>query len=192
MLFSSAQILQLILQYRYFVIFPIAVVEGPIVTIICGLLSSRGIMYFSVAFVVLVLADLVGDFIYYAVGYWGGQRAVRRFGKFLRIDEEQVLKLSDGFESHGGKILMTGKLSHVVGAPILVTAGLVKYPIPRFLWFSVIATFIKTFLLLEIGYYLGEAYDRMATYLDYVGFASSLLVVVAIVAVFYYLRKPLK
>ena len=192
MLFSSAQILQLILQYKYFVIFPIAVVEGPIVTITCGLLSSRGIMYFSVAFVVLVLADLVGDFIYYAVGYWGGRRAVRRFGKFLRIEEDQVLKLSDGFESHGGKILMTGKLSHVVGAPILVTAGLVKYPIPRFLWFSIIATLIKTFLLLEIGYYLGEAYDRMATYLDYVGFASSLLVVVAIVAVFYYLRKPLK
>ncbi len=192
MLFTTAQILQLIAQYRYFVIFPIAVVEGPIVTILCGLLASRGLMYFSVAFVILVIADLVGDFIYYAIGYWGGTRFIRRFGKYLRIEEEQVSKLNDGFAEHGGKILMTGKLSHVVGAPILVSAGLVKYPVSRFLWYSTLATLIKTFLLLEIGYYLGEAYDRLATYLDYVGFVSSLFVIVAIVAVFYYLRKPLK
>jgi len=192
MLLTSAQILQLILQYKYFIIFPIAVVEGPIVTIICGFIASTGAMYFSVAFVVLILADLVGDFIYYAIGYWGGRRAVRHFGRFLKIEEEQVLKLSDGFANHGGKILVTGKLSHVVGGPILVTAGLVKYPIARFLWFSIIATLIKTFLLLGVGYYLGEAYDRMAKYLDYVGFVSSLVAVLAIIAIFYYLIKPPK
>ena len=60
-----AAIILLLEQYRYFILFPLACFEGPMVAFVAGTLIPLG--YFSPLplFAVLVLADVIPDISYY-------------------------------------------------------------------------------------------------------------------------------
>lgn len=185
---SLDHILQLILAYRYLIIFPIAVVEGPIIAILSGFLVSRGALNMYVVYVLLVLGDLVGDTIYYLIGRWGGNAFVRRHGHFFGLREEHLIAFEEGFRRHSTKLLLFGK-TQAIGSVTLAAAGITKMPYLRFLFISAIGTTIKIFLLLLIGFYFGQAYGTINTYLSRIAIISSFAVVIAIVVFVLYRRK---
>ncbi len=51
----------LIVAYRYWIIFPLACLEGPLVAFAVGSLTARGAFDIFAAFAVLMLGDLVPD-----------------------------------------------------------------------------------------------------------------------------------
>ncbi|MCL4354044.1 VTT domain-containing protein, partial [Patescibacteria group bacterium] len=139
MIFSLDQIIGWLLVYKYVILFPVMVIEGPIITIIAGFLSSLDFLNIFIVFPVIVVADLTGDFIYYSIGRWGREGFLDKWGHYFGINAEKVVKLENHFEKHTRKTLIFGKLSHAFGAPILVAAGIVKIPIGRFMWFNFFA-----------------------------------------------------
>ena len=70
----------LLLQYKYFFLFPIAIIEGPIISILAGVLIARGVMDPWVSYTLLVLGDLIGDGFYYAIGRFGGRPVLNKWG----------------------------------------------------------------------------------------------------------------
>ena len=192
-MFTGAQVIALFTTYRYALIFPIAFVEGPIISIICGWLVAVGVLNLFVVYVLLIVANLTGDVLYYFLGYWGGPPLIRRFGKWLKIDLGQVEKMKNYFDQHGGKIIVTGKVTpHFAAAAMLAGAGLARYRFALFLYYCVVTELIKCIILLAIGYYLGYAYKQITVYLDYVGASISIATVVLIVMVVYHLRRKKK
>lgn len=188
---TSAQIIQLLISFKYVVVFPMAVLEGPIVAIVCGFLVSRGAMSFAIVYPLLVIADVIGDVLYYALGYFGGAPVIGKWGKRFGVNEAQLMKSRSGFDRYGGQILLTGKLTHFAGAAVLIAAGVVQYGLGRFVWYNLIGTMIKSLLLVAFGFYCGYAYQQIAVYFDYVGLASSVITLAVIIAAFYYLsRRP--
>lgn len=91
------QIIFLLNAHKYLFLFPV-VVEGPIITVIGGFLSSLGLLNKFIAYAVVVVGDIVGDIMYYALGYYGRQRFVKRWGRFLGITFERVERLEKHFE----------------------------------------------------------------------------------------------
>ena len=186
MIFPLEKVFELILTYRYAIIFPIAVIEGPIISIIAGFLASSNYLNIYFTYVLLVFADLVGDTMYYAIGRFGGNYFIKRWGWLLNLDSSKILKLEHHFDKHGGKWLSFGK-TQGVGSPILVAAGVVKMPYSRYMWINIIATLIKSFLLIMIGYYFGRAYVSINDYFIKISILSLLAIV--IVAIVYYLSR---
>ena len=170
--------------YKYFVLFPFIVIEGPIVTIIAGFLSSLDLLNIFIVYPVVVAADLTGDLIYYSFGRWGKENFINSYGKYFGLKEENVKKIENHFEKHTRKTLIIGKLSHAFGAPILFAAGMVKVPLLEYLWFNFLATLPKSLAFLLIGYYFGQFYVRLNKYLNY--FSIGLLVFVILVLIAYY------
>jgi membrane protein DedA with SNARE-associated domain len=64
MIFTLSQIINWLEVYKYFVLFPVTIFEGPIITVIAGYLSSLGFLNFYVAYGVIVLGDTVGDILF--------------------------------------------------------------------------------------------------------------------------------
>ena len=60
-MFSLDQIIGWLLVYKYFILFPVMVIEGPIITIIAGFLSSLELLNPFLVYVVVVIADLTGS-----------------------------------------------------------------------------------------------------------------------------------
>lgn len=187
---TIAQVIVLLKTYGYFLIFPIAFVEGPIIAVVCGWFVKLGILNFFVVYVLLIFANLLGDAVYYVIGYWGGIPLIKKWGHWLRLDLEEVTKLKNHFDNHGGKILLSVKVvPHLATAPVLIGAGLAKYSFSLFMRYSLTIEIFKTAALLLLGYFIGDAYEKISTYFDIIGLIGSILAIAIIVGSIIYLQR---
>ncbi|MCX6763459.1 MAG: DedA family protein [Candidatus Moranbacteria bacterium] len=188
---SLVKILAMLLQFKYWILFPIVVIEGPIITVIVGLMVSLGSLNFLIAFPLIVVADVVGDCLYYAIGRYAGKRFLERWGRYIGIKISDLDKIENHYKQHSGKTLVIGKLSHAFGVAVLLGAGMAKMPISEFIWYNFIATVPKSLVLFLIGFYFGNFYNQINKYLDYTAIAS-LFIFIIFVAVYLFIRKTTK
>lgn len=161
------QIFGLLYTYSYLVLFPLVVIEGPVVTIIAGFLVSLGFMDFIPAYMTVVAGDIAGDMIYYSAGRWWLNRTYKGVLKFFNINLKFVQKLEGAIKKNKGPFLFFGKLSHAIGGVILFAAGSAGIPVRDFLEFNFFATLPKSLILLAVGYYFGNTVNNFRNALDY-------------------------
>lgn len=155
-MFSLSEIPNLLLQYKYLILFPATIIEGPIITIIAGFLSSLKLLNPFLVFAVAVSGDLTGDCFYYAVGRFGRTGFINKWGKYIGLNAERLEHLEKHFKNHSGKTLVLGKLLHGIGTIFLSAAGAAEMPFLKFVWFNFLSTLPKTFILMIIGFYFGQ------------------------------------
>ncbi len=176
------ELINLIIVNGHLLLFPIIVIEGPIFTIISGFLSSIHILNLYIVLPIVIIGDITGDIIYYFLGYFGREKMLLKFGKFFGVTKEKIRSLEKHFHNHAGKTLAIGKFSHGVGSIFLFAAGIARVPFWRFLLLDLIPTIPKSILLLLIGFYFGESYNKIKTYLDYTTVSTFVLFALLIVA----------
>lgn len=179
------EITQLLIQYKYFLLLPIVIVEGPIITVIAGFIVSLGFMNLIITYMVVVLGDVGGDIIYYAIGRWGREKFLQRWGKYIGFPIEKVVPVEKHFEKHGAKTLFIGKMAHGIGGILLVAAGLVKMPFLKFVSANFFATLLKSLVLLLLGYFFGQAMDNINSIFGFIG-ALSLGIGIIVIIIFFY------
>jgi membrane protein DedA with SNARE-associated domain len=163
----TSLIFKLLFTYSYLILFPLIVIEGPVVTIIAGFLVSLGFMDFIPTYLTIVSGDLVGDMLYYSAGRWWLNKAYKGVVKFFGIDMKFVKKLETAIKKNKGPFLFFGKLSHAIGGIILFAAGSAEIPIRDFLTFNFLATIPKSLILIAVGYYFGSTVSNFKKYLDF-------------------------
>ena len=169
---TFAQILQVLISYKYYILFPLATIEGSIVTVIAGFLSAQGLMNVYFVYLVVMAGDLTGDMLYYALGRWGFKPAFERRGKLSNIFFLKVKALQAHFVRHSGKTLLFGKMAHGVGSILLTAAGASRVSFGKFIIFNVFGTVLKSLILVLVGYYFGSAYARINHYFDWLALGT--------------------
>ncbi len=177
---STPSIIALLTAHRYAIYFPITIIEGPIVTIVAGFLSSLGYLDFLIIYLMAILGDLIGDVILYSIGHFGSKKILKN-GKFLWIKSEQLVKIESHFQFHAGKTLLFGKWTQHLGTPILIASGMAKMPMNKFLTFNLAGTVPKVLIFLLIGYYFGQAYDKINNYLGYASISMAIAIILTVV-----------
>lgn len=157
----------MLFTYSYLILFPLVVIEGPVVTIIAGFLVSLGFMDLIPTYLTVVSGDLTGDFLYYSAGRWWLNKTYKGLLKFFNINLNVVHKLEKSVKEHKGPFLFFGKLSHAIGGLILFAAGSAGIPIKEFMWFNLLATIPKSLILLAVGYYFGSTVSNFNKYVDF-------------------------
>jgi membrane-associated protein len=176
-----------LLAYKYWALFPIAVIEGPIITVAAGFLMTLGVFNPFLAYGVIVVGDTVGDILHYCVGYFGGKRFIEKWGKYFGVSLETIAPLEKQFETKAQSFFFWGKALHGIGGALLVAAGLIRYPFGKFVFSNVLGTLVKSAVLLAIGFYFGQFLDRIDSSLNIV--AAITIVIVPIALVLYALQK---
>lgn len=177
----------LIAQYGLLIIAPIALLEGPIITVISAWMAFSGLLDPLALYVVLVLADLAGDLALYGLGRWGAARVAQRVMRLLGLREGHLRLLSRRFHHAGGRTLAFGKLTHAAGGAVLLAAGMGRMALGSFLWINTALTLIKTAFFMGLGYGMGNAYARIDQWISW----TSVGVVIAIgLALLWRLRGP--
>lgn len=181
------QLLNLLLVYKYLIIFPIAVLEGPILSILVGVLIAKGMLNPVLSYGLLVLGDIIGDTIYYCLGRFGGHPILRKWGHLINVTESTISKLEHHFHYKAPvKTLLLGK-TQPWGAAILFAAGTAKMSYLKFLCINLAASIPKTLILLLLGYYFNQAYVALDSYIQYAGI---ILTIIAIpIIAYFFLRK---
>ncbi len=79
-----------VIQFKYPLLIPLAAVEGSAIMTISGFLIKLGYLKPIPTFICLLAGDMIGDFLWYHVGYFWGHRFIKRFGKYVSVTEETV------------------------------------------------------------------------------------------------------
>ena len=170
---SLSHLFILLKNYKYILIFPVAIFEGPIVSVISGFLVSLGFLNGIAAYVVLVLGDLVGDSMYYSIGrYWSNSAWAKKIMRPLGYSENTEQIIENYFAKHKGKTLLLAKFSYGLGGASQVVAGIAKVNYRQFFLFSLLGTLPKSLILILIGYYAGSSYIKINSYLHSIEFAT--------------------
>jgi membrane-associated protein len=160
-----------IFHYKYLVLLLSIIIEGPVVTMFAGLAVAGGYMNFWLAYTAILAGEVGGDVLYYALGYWGREKLLLKYKWLARIFLPEVEKIERLFKKHPAKALIISKITHVIGLPFLIAAGIAKYNLARFSLYDFIATVPKSLALLAVGYFFSQAIAsverdlRTATYI---------------------------
>lgn len=164
----------LVQAYGLWLLVPVSILEGPIVTVIAAYMASLGLMNVYAVFAVCVVGDLIGDAILYMVGRFGPRSLPGRWQVRLGLRRKQRKGLESHFAQVGGRTLIIGKLTHSAGAAVLVASGAGKMPIWSFLWYNLLGTLPKTAGFTILGYVFGYAYSTIDSYM----FRASMIMLV--------------
>lgn len=191
MFLSPQEALTILEHYKYLVIFPVTVLEGPIITVIGGFLVYLGFLNGYVAYFLLVLGDLIGDILHYVLGrYFSKAVWFNKFLKFFGYSVRQEKTIQQHFQRHPGKTVLLGKLSHGVGGFVQIVAGMAKMDFWQFAIYSFIGSLPKSLLLFALGYYLGTSYEKIDHYMNRVGYF--VILVLLFLTVYLLIRRAVK
>lgn len=174
--------------WSYVAIVILAALEGPFLSMLLGVLIKLDYFALIPIYVSLMIGDLLGDIFWYYIGYRYGYGFVDRYGKYVSVNRDNISKVLAIFRDHEGKILFLSKISNglTLALAILITAGIARVPFSKYLLINAIGQIIWTGLLIAIGYFFGDLYLQVDTWLGRASIVGLFLIV--IVAFFGYKR----
>lgn len=183
---SFSGVVQWVIHNSYPLLFVCMVIEGPVVIAAASFAASLGYLSLPLIFALAILGDLVGDFIWYAIGYFSRITLVNRFGHLFGATPSRMLKLKQLLEQHPLKILAAIKISPLAPIPGLIITGS-SHLSPRKFAATVLTIIIpKTVLFMVIGYFFGNIYEKASAYLN--GIYTVIVILIVIIGIYYLYR----
>jgi membrane-associated protein len=158
---------ELISAYGLIILIPLAVVEGPIVTVIAGWLASIGLLNPLGVLVAAVVGDLLGDLLLYAIGRGLRLDRLPYVGRWLRLPRAQLVPLVRTIRENSTRLIVIGKITHAAGFAVLLAAGMARMNLMQFTLINLLCNIPKSAVFIALGYLLGEAYGRASAWLGW-------------------------
>jgi membrane protein DedA with SNARE-associated domain len=137
---------------------------------LAGVNASRGEYSFIAVVLVGTIANVIGSWIGYAIGYYGRYEALEKH-KWLHMDPKQIARAERWFEKHGAATVLVTRCLPIIRTFISLPAGAARMPLGKFTLYTTIGCFIWMLGLTWLGYELGarwrEVQEKMH-YFDYV------------------------
>ena len=122
---------------------------------------------------------IIGDNIGFFIGREGGYRLLRRYGRYILLNERKLKLGQYLFKKHGGKVVFFGRFVAVLRALAAFLAGTNRMQWPRFLVFNALGGIVWATIYGMGGYLLGKNIQRFT---GPVGIVLIILAVISIIA----------
>ncbi len=147
--------------------------------------------HLSIAGVILaaIAGAIVGDNIGFAIGWFGGYALLRRFGKYVRLDEPKLKVGRYIFMRHGAKVVFFGRFVSVLRTYAAFLAGTNRMHWARFLVANALGAVVWATAYGLASYAASDTVTKVSAP---VALALAALAIVVIVASAIFMRKNLK
>jgi membrane protein DedA with SNARE-associated domain len=125
-----------------------------------------------------VAGNVAGSYVAWAVGRYGGQPALRRWGRRLRIREHDLDRATAWFDRYGPRAVLIGRLLPVVRTFISLPAGIAGMDPARFGIYTTLGCIPWIAALAYAGYAVGANWHSIVD-----GFKGPTYIVAAIVLI---------
>jgi membrane protein DedA with SNARE-associated domain len=154
-----AEMFHLVFSHVYLILIPLAVLEGPLLAIACGIAAGLGAINPFIAYGILIGGDLGPDLLYYGIGRWGATLPfVRRYASRIKAIRDNFLSLEQLWNSHPLATMASAKLSYLVSPGLIVSAGLSGMSLRRFVMCSLAVSTLYLGALAALGYGFASVY----------------------------------
>ena len=123
------------------------------------------------------IANLVGSWIAYAVGYFGRIDILEKHGKKLHVKKSHLEWADRWFERYGSATVFFTRMLPIIRTFISLPAGVARMPFWRFTVLTTLGCIPWIFMLTFIGKQVGEQWESWKDSLHYVDYAVAAMIV---------------
>ncbi|MDG2534785.1 DedA family protein [Sphingomonas sp. HITSZ_GF] len=160
------------LDWGYFGVFLLMVLENVIPPVpselimsVAGIAAGQGKMDFVLLVLTGTAGCAVGNLFWWEIGRRFGYKRleplVRRWGRWLTLEWEDIEKLRRFFDRWGGITVLVFRFMPIGRTVISIPAGLMHMPLGRFLIYTTIGSAIWNTILVGVGYWLGTNFETI-------------------------------
>lgn len=113
------------------------------------------------ATIAATLGNLFGALVAYYIGLWGGRPFIKRFGRYVFINEQEFSKIEKLFERRGEFTVFIGRLLPVVRTFISLPAGIARMNAVKMAIYTIAGALPWCLLLIIVGQKLGENWNTL-------------------------------
>jgi membrane protein DedA with SNARE-associated domain len=136
-----------------------------------------------------VIANVVGSWIAYAVGYFGRVDLLEKHGRKVFIKPHHLHKADDWFERYGDATVFFSRMLPIIRTFISLPAGVARMPFWRFTILTTLGCIPWVFALVFIGQQAGDRWEDWKEHLHYIDYAVVVAIVVGAVWLFIRWRR---
>ena len=162
---------------------------GETMLIAAAVFAATGHLSIAGVIVAAIIGAVVGDNIGFAIGWYGGYPILRRFGKYVRLDQAKLKVGRYIFMRHGAKVVFFGRFVSVLRTYAAFLAGTNHMRWLRFLVANAAGAIVWA-TLYGVGAYLASA--TIAKLNTPVAIALGALAVVVIVVAAFFVRANIR
>lgn len=191
--FVTNDLTHLLTTYGYLAVFLFVAIEsigipfpGETMLVTAGVYAGTT-HHLKIVIVIVAAAGgaIIGDNIGYGIGRAGGYRLLRRYGKYIRL-EEPKLKLGQYlFRKHGAKVVFFGRFVSILRTFAAFLAGVNVMPWDRFLAFNAAGGVLWATIYGTAAYLLG---GRIRTLSKPVDIVLAVIGIAAVAGIIVFLR----
>ena len=162
---------------------------GETMLITAAVFAATGHLSIAGVIAAAIIGAVVGDNIGFGIGWFGGYPLLRRFGKYVRLDEAKLKVGRYIFMRHGAKVVFFGRFVSVLRTYAAFLAGTNRMHWSRFLIANAAGAIIWA-LIYGVGAYSASSVIAKLSTPVAIGFAA--LAVVVIVAAGFFVGRNIK
>jgi len=136
------------------------------------------------------VANLVGSWIAYAIGYYGRIDILEKHGRKLHVKQSHLEWADRWFERHGDATVFFSRMLPIIRTFISLPAGVAKMPFWRFSALTLLGCIPWVLMLTLIGKAAGDNWEDWKDSLHYVDYAVAAAIVVG--AIYLLVRRRRK
>ncbi|MFE5943928.1 DedA family protein [Streptomyces sp. NPDC056480] len=148
-----------------------------------GFAAGQGVLSLASALFWTTLGSLVGAVALYWIGVLFGRDRMHAIWRRLPlVKPSDLVRTEEWFAEHGTKAVFLGRMVPIFRSLISVPAGVERMPMPLFVMLTTLGSLIWNSVLVLAGYWLGDRWDVVETYVGVLSKAVLVMVAVAVVA----------
>ncbi|MCT4783362.1 MULTISPECIES: DedA family protein [Exiguobacterium] len=160
-------------------------IPSEVVLLFGGFFAVKTDLMIWLVIVAATAGAIAGAVLLYAIGLYLDveqiEKWTKKYGKWIRLDLDDVHKADAWFDRYGGWMVFFGRLMPVVRSLISLPAGMSNMPFVKFLLLSTAGTLIWNSILIFIGIRVGENWESILRYLDVYSYVIYALLAVALI-----------
>lgn len=127
------------------------------------------------------IGNLIGSIIAYGVGYWGGRRLIKKYGKYLLISFNDLTRAENWFEKYGQGAVFFSRLLPIIRTFISLPAGIARMNFLKFSFYTLAGSLPWSFTLTYAGVIMGENWTGLKVYFERFDFVIGGLIILGII-----------
>lgn len=131
-------------------------VPGETILIAAAVYAGAGQLNIVLVGLIAVIAAIVGDNVGFAIGHYGGQPLVTRYGRYVLLTPHRVETAQRWFTRHGGKIVTAARFIEGLRQANGIIAGITGMRWIRFLGFNTLGALLWVGVWATVGYTSGS------------------------------------
>ena len=155
-------------------------IPSEVVLPLAGFVAGRGEAALVGMIVAATIGSLIGAWALYliaaAIGPVRLHRLVGRYGKWFRIDGDDLARAEGWFDRRGGTAVLVCRCVPLIRSLVSIPAGFRRMPALRFTLLTTVGSLVWNTALISAGYVLGDRWEEVGDYVGYLQYALYLAI----------------